>query len=128
MEEKIIHIQRTIDIELAVPKTATNGEIAEMMRRSFKPDGMITDYDGTYRIYDVKVVNNDDDDQDAFVVVSWPESQELCEYEDYTEYCTFISGEELPCCSYLVNKEWYSRLRNGELRRIEDLIPCEELQ
>ncbi len=126
MKDKIIHIKRTIYIELAVPETATDEDVNELIRSRFVPDGMITDYDGTYKIYDVKVVNNnDDDDQDAFVVVSWPESQELCEYEDYTEYCTFISGEDIPSSSYLVNKDWYARLRNGELRRVEELEPIE---
>ncbi len=123
MEDRIIHIKRTIDIELAVPKTATEDDISELMKSRFVPDGMITDYDGTYRIYDVKLPN--DDDQDSFIVISWPESQELCEYEGYMENCTFISGDELPCSSYLVNKDWYARLRNGELRRVEELEPIE---
>jgi hypothetical protein len=30
-------------------------------------------------------------------------------------------GDGLNCGSYLVNKEWYSRLQNGELRKYEEL-------
>ncbi len=118
MEDKIIHIKKTIDIELAVPRTATDEEINELMNSSFVPDGLISNYDGTYRIYDVKLAH-DDDDQDSFIVVSWPESQELCEYEGYIENCTFIMGEDIPSSSYLVNKDWYARLKSGELRQVE---------
>jgi hypothetical protein len=34
-------------------------------------------------------------------------------------------GDELACCSYLVNKEWYSRLLNGELRKYEEIEETE---
>ena len=58
-------------------------------------------------------------------MVSFPESQDLCLYENYTDYCTFIMGDGLDCMSYLVNKEWYSRLLNGELRKVEELEEIE---
>jgi hypothetical protein len=60
------------------------------------------------------------DDQDSVMVVSWPESQELCEYEGFYENCDFISGDTIEPCSYLVNKSWYGRLKNGELKKIEE--------
>jgi hypothetical protein len=54
------------------------------------------------------------------MVVSWPESQELSEYEGFYENCDFISGDTIEPCSYLVNKNWYGRLKSGELKKTEE--------
>ena len=118
MKEKIIHIKKTIDIELAVPKTATEEEIEAMMNTNFLPDGIIKNYDGTYRVHDVTLVE-DDDDQDNFLVVEWPESQTLCEYEGFMDNCTLLLSDGFGSASYMVNKNWYGLFLSGELKKVE---------
>ena len=119
MKERIIHIKKSIDIELAVPETATEEEIAETVDSNFLPDGMIKNDDGTYRINNVRLVEDYDDDQDNFIVVEWPESQTLCEYEGFADNCTLSLSDGFGSASYMVNKNWYSQLRNGELKKTE---------
>ena len=118
MKEKNIHIKKTIDIELAVPETATEEEIEVMIKSNFLPDGIIKNYDGTYRVNDVTLVE-DDDDQDNFLVVEWPESQTLCEYEGFMDNCTLLLSDGFGSASYMVNKDWYGRLHSGELKKVE---------
>ena len=118
MKERIIHIKKTIDIELAVPETATEEEIEVMIKSNFLPDGIIKNYDGTYRVNDVTLVE-DDDDQDNFLVVEWPESQTLCEYEGFMDNCTLLLSDGFGSASYMVNKDWYGRLHSGELKKVE---------
>ena len=124
MQTRNYHIRKTIDIVVQAPWDELQYDTESWAKMNIIPDFLIRDINDPHRINDVRFVN-DEDDQDAFVVVSWPESQHLCEYENYTDYCTFISGDDLPCSSYLVNKDWYSRLLNGELRRFEELELCE---
>ena len=124
MEQRTYHIRKTIDIVVSAPWDELQDDTERWVSQNIVPDCLITYEDDHHIINDVRLVN-DDEDQDSFVVVSWPESQDLCEYENYTDYCTFIMGDELPCCSYLVNKEWYSKLLNKELRRVEELEPIE---
>ena len=118
MKEKNIHIKKTIDIELAVPETATEEEIEVMIKSNFLPDGIIKNYDGTYRVNDVTLVE-DDDDQDNFLVVEWPESQTLCEYEGFMDNCTLLLSDGFGSATYMVNKDWYGRLLSGELKKVE---------
>ena len=118
MKEKNFHIKKTIDIELAVPETATEEEIEVMIKSNFLPDGIIKNYDGTYRVNDVTLVE-DDDDQDNFLVVEWPESQTLCEYEGFMDNCTLLLSDGFGSASYMVNKDWYGRLHSGELKKVE---------
>ena len=118
MKEKIIHIKKTIDIELAVPETATEEEIEAMIKSNFLPDGIIKNYDGTYRVNDVTLVE-DDDDQDNFLVVEWPESQTLCEYEGFMDNCTLLLSDGFGSASYMVNKNWYGLFLSGELKKVE---------
>lgn len=118
MKEKNIHIKKTIDIELAVPETATEEEIEVMIKSNFPSDGIIKNYDGTYRVNDVTLVE-DDDDQDNFLVVEWPESQTLCEYEGFMDNCMLLLSDGFGSASYMVNKDWYGRLHSGELKKVE---------
>ncbi|MBQ9666342.1 MAG: hypothetical protein IJV33_07715 [Bacteroidaceae bacterium] len=124
MERRTYHIRKTIDIVVSVPYSELQDDTERWVEQNFVPDGSLREVDADHIIKDIKILPYEED-QDAFVVVSWPESQALCEFEDYTEHCTFIMGDELPCCSYLVNKDWYSRLCNGELRKVEELEPIE---
>ena len=121
METRNYHIRKTIDIVVSAPAWELQEETEHWVENNVIPDCFIKNLKDYHIIKDVRLVNNDEDNQDSFVVVSWPESQELCEYQDYTENCTFITGETLECGSYLVNKEWYSRLRNGELRNAKEV-------
>ena len=122
MEQRTYHIRKTIDIVVSAPWDELQDDTERWVSQNIVPDCLIKYEDDHHIINDVRLVN-DDEDQDSFVVVSWPESQDLCEYENYTDYCTFIMGDDLPCSSYLVNKEWYSKLLNKELRRVEELEP-----
>ena len=118
MKEKNIHIKKTIDIELAVPETATEEEIEAMIKSNFLPDGIIKNYDGTYRVNDVTLVE-DDDDQDNFLVVEWPESQTLCEYEGFMDNCSLLLSDGFGSATYMVNKDWYGLYLSGELKKVE---------
>ena len=120
MQTRNYHIRKTIDIVVQAPWDELQDDTERWATNNIIPDCLIKNENDCHKINDVRLVNNNDD-QDSFVVVSWPESQELCCYENYTDYCTFIMGDGLDCGSYLVNKEWYSRLQNGELRKYEEL-------
>lgn len=113
MSEQTYHIRKTIDIAVVAPTGLSQSEVDSWVSQNLSIGTKGTDT----VIRDIRLT--DDDDQDNFIVVSWPESQKLCEYEDYIDNCTFIMGDDLPCCSYLVRKDWYSRLVNGELKKID---------
>ena len=125
MERRNYHIRKTIDIVVSAPWNELQDDTERWARHNIIPDCFIKNEDDNHKIDDVRLIN-DDVNQDSFIVVSWPESQDLCEYENYTDYCTFIMGDNLDGMSYLVNKEWYSRLRNGELRKVGELEPIEQ--
>ena len=125
MERLNYHIRKTIDIVVSAPWNELQDDTERWVTNNIIPDCLIKNEDDNHKIDDIRLIN-DDVNQDSFIVVSWPESQDLCEYENYTDYCTFIMGDDLPCSSYLVNKEWYSRLRNGELRKVGELEPIEQ--
>jgi len=120
MQTRNHHIRKTVDIVVSAPWDEPQDDTERWVRNNIIPDCLIKSENDCHRINDVRIVN-DEEDQNCFVVVSWPESQELCLYEDYADYCTFIIGEGLDCGSCLVNKEWYSRLQRGELRKVEEL-------
>ena len=124
MERRNYHIRKTIDIVVSAPWDELQDDTERWVTNNIIPDCLIMNETDCHKINDVRLVNTNDD-QDSFVVVSWPESQTLCQYPDYTYYCTFIMGDGLEAMSYLVNKEWYSRLQNGELQKIEELELCE---
>ena len=127
METKIIHIRRTVDIAISVPSNESQEETMKWAREYFAPHHLKTRSEsGGRQVLDVSFIEKDED-QENFVLVSWPESQELCEHEGYRDNCTFITGDSLPCCTYLVNREWHSRLCNGELRKTELEISEETL-
>ena len=125
MEIRNYHIRKTIDIVVSAPWDELQVDTERWVTKNVIPDCLIKDENDCHQINDVRMVNNDED-QDCFVVVSWPESQYLCEYENYTDYCTFVMGDGLESMSYLVNKGWYSRLQNGELQKNEEFEPCED--
>ena len=116
---KTIHIKRTIDIEITVPMNETQQETEQWIDSHFRPDGTLEKVDLDHIIRDIRMTS-DEDDQDAVMVVSWPESQELSMYEGFYENCDFICGDTIEPCSYLVKKAWYGKLQSGELKKIEE--------
>ena len=117
MERKTITIIRTISIELTVPMNETQKDAEKWLDGNFIPDGHLQELDADHMIWDIKMASPIED-QDGVLVVSWPESQELCEYEGFYENCDFITGDTIEPCSYLVRKDWYGKLINGELQKV----------
>lgn len=56
-------------------------------------------------------------------IVVWPESQMLSEYEGFLENCSLIMNEKdlkkYGGSSFVVNTDWYNKLKNGELEEKE---------
>lgn len=118
MKRKTIHIRRTIDIELNVLESESRKDAELWFDDNFIPDGHLETLSADFVIMDIRL-DYSCDDQDSVLVVSWPESQKLCQYEGFYENCEFISGDTIEPCSYLVRKTWYERLRKGELKEVE---------
>ena len=99
METKIITIRRTVEIAVSVPVNETQDDVERWAIRNLVPDFLNTESEIRHWISDVRFMDNDDEDQDSFVVVSWPECQEppcngeLRKIEDFE-----INEETL--CSY----------------------------
>ena len=119
MERKTIHIKRTIDITLSVPESETREQVEQWIDENFIPDGHLETLSVDYTLIDIRLEYSEDN-QDGVVVINWPESQELCMYEGFYENCDFICGDTLEPCSYLVNKNWYGKLINGELQKVAE--------
>ena len=81
MEQRTYHIRKTIDIVVSAPWDELQDDTERWVSQNIVPDCLIKYEDDHHIINDVRLVN-DDEDQDSFVVVSWPESQDLCEYEN----------------------------------------------
>lgn len=115
MNEQTYHIRKTIDVAVVAPVGLSQSDVDDWVSHNLKIGNTL---ENDTAVKDICIIDGEDD-QDNYLVVSWPESQELCEYEGYLENCTFVMGEDLPCCSYLVRKDWYSRLKNGDLKKME---------
>ena len=120
MEQKTMKIKRLIEVELIVPTEETKEEAEQWMDGIIASGCSMESSDTDHIIRSIRTVQKDEDDQDSFIVVSWPESQELCEWEGYEQNCSFVMGDSLECCSYLVNKDWYGRMKRGELKPVEE--------
>ena len=112
MKRKNITINRTISIVLSVPMDETQEQTEQWVDNNI---GSFEQVDADHIIKDVRLSTNDDD-QDNFLVVEWPESQELMEHEGFMDNCTLLLNDGFGSASYLVRKDWYARLQNGELR------------
>ena len=119
MDRKNITINRTVSIVISVPMEATKADVEQWVSNNFIPDCSLERVDADHIIKDIRLAGSDDD-QDDFVVVSWPESQELMDYEGFYENCDFISGDTIEPCSYLVRKNWYGKLLEGELQKVAE--------
>ena len=113
---KTIRIKRTIDITLSVPMEETREEAEEWVDKNLIPDFTLENIDPNHIIKDIRLA--DDDNQDDFLVVEWPESQSLMEHEGFEENCTLLLSDGFGSATYMVRKEWYSKLRDTELKKI----------
>lgn len=56
-------------------------------------------------------------------IVTWPQSQTLCEKEGFLENCTLLNSEsaldKYGSEAYRVDDEWYEKFINGELADVE---------
>ena len=47
----------------------------------------------------------------GYIIICWPDSQELMERDGFSENCSLINGERgldiYGSCAYLVDKDWY---------------------
>ena len=54
--------------------------------------------------------------EDVYVVVTWPESQDLMEIEGFNENSYLVNDErgitDFGSSAYFVNKDWYDRNSN----------------
>ena len=112
MKRKNITINRVISIVLSVPMDETQEQTEQWVDNNI---GSFEQVDADHIIKDVRLSTNDDD-QDNFLVVEWPESQELMEHEGFMDNCTLLLNDGFGSASYLVRKDWYARLQSDELK------------
>ena len=112
MKRKNITINRTISIVLSVPIDETQEQPEQWVDNNICS---LEQVDADHIIKDVRLSTNDDD-QDNFLVVEWPESQELMEHEGFMDNCTLLLNDGFGSASYLVRKDWYARLQSNELK------------
>lgn len=52
-----------------------------------------------------------------YIIVEWPYSQELMDYEDFDEHACLINDdswvEQYGNASYFVEEEWLNQIKNG---------------
>lgn len=57
-------------------------------------------------------------------IVAWPESQTLYGYEGAEENCVLINSEkgieEYGFSAYIVDRDWYTKVKNGEVPYSDD--------
>ena len=112
---KTIHIKRVLDITLSVPMDETQEQTEQWLDDNLIPNCSLEEVDADHVIKDIRLAGNDDD-QDDFLVVEWPESQELMEHEGFMDNCTLLLNDGFGSASYLVRKDWYARLQSDELK------------
>ena len=115
---KTIHIKRVLDITLSVPMDETQEQTEQWLDNNLIPNCSLEEVDADHIIKDIRLAENDDD-QDNFLVVEWPESLELMEYEGFMDNCSLFLSDGFGSATYMVNKDWYGRLHSGELKKVE---------
>ena len=113
---KTIHIKRVLDITLSVPMDETQKQTEQWLDYNLIPNCSLEKVDTDHVIKDIRLAGNDDD-QDDFLVVEWPESQTLCDYEGFMDNCTLLLSDGFGSASYLVSKRWYGKLLSGQLQK-----------
>lgn len=65
------------------------------------------------------------------IVVCWPESQMIMGKKGFFQNCSLINSERglqvYGCSAYLVDKEWFKRVENGEIEDTDIYDDEEEL-
>ena len=115
---KTIHVRRTIEITVSVPVDETQEQTEQWLDDNLIPNCSLEEVDADHVIKDIRLAGNDDD-QDDFLVVEWPASQELMEYEGFMDNCSLLLSDGFGSATYMVNKDWYGRLHSGELKKVE---------
>jgi hypothetical protein len=115
---KTIHVRRTIEITVSVPVDETQEVTEQWLDDNLIPNCSLEEVDADHVIKDIRLAGNDDD-QDDFLVVEWPASQELMEYEGFMDNCTLLLSDGFGSASYLVNKHWYGKLHSGQLQKTD---------
>ena len=115
---KTIHVKRTIEITVSVPMDETQEVTEQWLDENLIPNCSLEKVDANHVIKDIRLAGNDDD-QDDFLVVEWPESQELMEYEGFMDNCTLLLSDGFGSASYLVNKHWYGKLLSSQLQKTD---------
>ena len=118
---KTIHIKRVLDITLSVPMDETQKQTEQWLDYNLIPNCSLEKVDTDHVIKDIRLAGNDDD-QDDFLVVEWPESQTLCDYEGFMDNCTLLLSDGFGSASYLVSKRWYGKLLSGQLQKHDYLV------
>ena len=118
MKRKNITIKRVLDITLSVPMDETQEQTEQWLDDNLIPNCSLEEVDTDHVIKDIRLAKNDDD-QDNFLVVEWPESQELMEYEGFMDNCTLLLSDGFGSASYLVSKRWYGKLLSGQLQKLD---------
>ena len=113
---KTIHVRRTIEITVSVPVDETQEVTEQWLDDNLIPNCSLEEVDADHVIKDIRLAGNDDD-QDDFLVVEWPESQTLCDYEGFMDNCTLLLSDGFGSASYLVSKRWYGKLLSGQLQK-----------
>lgn len=59
------------------------------------------------------------------IIICWPESQELMEFDGFRENCSLINGERgldvYGSSAYLVDKDWYDEWANAPIIEDDDI-------
>ena len=66
----------------------------------------------------------------GYIIICWPESQELMELDGFRENCSLINGERgldiYGSCAYLVDKDWYDEYANAPFVKDDDDMDNDE--
>lgn len=50
--------------------------------------------------------------KDKYILVQWPDTQELMEYKDFEEHSSFADCDVFGPASYFVEEEWLNKVRD----------------
>ena len=48
----------------------------------------------------------------GYILIAWPESQNLMEIDGYEEHCSLADPEIAGPCAYLVEADWWNNIIN----------------
>ena len=99
-------IVKTVEIEISVPQDLRKEAIdGWLFGNNPEPDDVI--------IKGITPV------KDSMVLVTWPESQTLSDYENFEENCNYVMGASIAPETYIVSQNWYRKLLQGKLKKMK---------